>query len=199
MGNRNLHIAIAESSELIQLGLKELISHINQPIHLHFADSFTSLQSILDQSKIDAVVVNPLLILNQEKAFQQLKSEEAGVKWIALQQGLFEESLLSQFDARISLYDAVESIQSIILHAVTDERSNEEMNRQPLSEREIEVLRLLVLGMSNKEIADKLFISTHTVISHRKNITQKTGIKSVSGLTIYAVVKGIISLNSVPD
>ncbi|MBK8882774.1 MAG: helix-turn-helix transcriptional regulator [Bacteroidales bacterium] len=65
-----------------------------------------------------------------------------------------------------------------------------------LSERETEVLKLLSKGLSNKEIADSLNISIHTVISHRKNLTQKTGIKSQSGLTIYALSNNIISLEN---
>lgn len=71
--------------------------------------------------------------------------------------------------------------------------------QEKLSERETDVLKLLTSGNSNKEIADQLNISTHTVISHRKNISQKTGIKSVSGLTIYAVVKNIITLDTYKD
>jgi regulator of cell morphogenesis and NO signaling len=63
-----------------------------------------------------------------------------------------------------------------------------------LSEREIDVLRLLLEGHSNKEVAEKLHISTHTVISHRKNITAKTSIKSLAGLTIYALQNGIIEV-----
>ena len=63
--------------------------------------------------------------------------------------------------------------------------------RQPLTKRETEVLRLLTQGLLNKEIADKLGISLHTVISHRKNIISKLGIKTVSGLTIYAMMHGI--------
>lgn len=61
-----------------------------------------------------------------------------------------------------------------------------------LSAREIEVLVLVTKGLINKEIADKLNISLTTVISHRKNITEKLGIKSVSGLAIYAVMNGYI-------
>jgi regulator of cell morphogenesis and NO signaling len=64
-----------------------------------------------------------------------------------------------------------------------------------LTEREIDVLRLLLAGNSNKEVADKLNISTHTVISHRKNITSKTSIKSLAGLTIYAIQNGIIEMS----
>ena len=61
-----------------------------------------------------------------------------------------------------------------------------------LSNREIDVLVALVKGMTNKEISDKLFISVHTVITHRKNIVRKTGIKSVSGLTVYALLNNLV-------
>ena len=59
-----------------------------------------------------------------------------------------------------------------------------------LSPREIEVLVLITKGLINKEIADKLNISLTTVISHRKNITEKLGLKSVSSLTVYAIMNG---------
>jgi DNA-binding CsgD family transcriptional regulator len=61
-----------------------------------------------------------------------------------------------------------------------------------LTVREKDVLSLVARGHSNKEIADKLFISVHTVISHRKNVTEKLGIKSISGLTVYAMLNKII-------
>ena len=51
--------------------------------------------------------------------------------------------------------------------------------------------------MLNKEIADKLSISIYTVITHRKNITRKTGIKTVAGLTVYALLGGLIDMNSI--
>lgn len=66
-----------------------------------------------------------------------------------------------------------------------------------LSPREIEVLALVARGLINKEIADKLNISLTTVISHRKNITEKLGIKSVSALTIYAVMQGYVEADSI--
>lgn len=66
-----------------------------------------------------------------------------------------------------------------------------------LSPREIEVLVLITKGLINKEIADKLNISLTTVISHRKNITEKLGIKSVAGLTIYAVMHGYVEADSI--
>ena len=65
-------------------------------------------------------------------------------------------------------------------------------SKTPLTPRETQVLRGIVLGQLNKEIADSLGVSTATIISHRKNITEKLHQKSVSGLTIYAVMHGIV-------
>ena len=61
-----------------------------------------------------------------------------------------------------------------------------------LSDREVEVVQLVALGKTNKEISDALHISTHTVITHRKNITSKLGIKTIAGLAVYAVLNGYI-------
>jgi two-component system, NarL family, response regulator NreC len=64
---------------------------------------------------------------------------------------------------------------------------------EEISEREKEVLQLVALGLTNKEIAEKLYISSHTVITHRKNITSKLGIKTIAGLTVYAVIHKLIA------
>ena len=71
-----------------------------------------------------------------------------------------------------------------------------EKEQEELSEREKDVLVQIVKGLSNKEIADVLFISTHTVITHRKNITRKLNIHSTAGLTIYAIVNKLVDINS---
>ncbi|MDA3854290.1 MAG: LuxR C-terminal-related transcriptional regulator [Bacteroidales bacterium] len=68
-----------------------------------------------------------------------------------------------------------------------------ELCQKLLTEREIEVLCKVAQGKANKEIADKLFISINTVITHRKNITEKLGIKTIAGLTVYAIMNGIIN------
>jgi DNA-binding CsgD family transcriptional regulator len=69
--------------------------------------------------------------------------------------------------------------------------------RHDLSPREIEVLVLVARGFINKEIADRLNISLTTVISHRKNITDKLGIKSVAALTVYAVMRGYVEVDMI--
>jgi len=79
----------------------------------------------------------------------------------------------------------------------------EDEDREPrgeggeLSAREKEILVSVAKGMLNKEIADQYNISIYTVISHRKNITRKTGIKTVAGLTVYAILNNLIDMNMV--
>lgn len=67
----------------------------------------------------------------------------------------------------------------------------------PLTAREKDVLRLIVKGYINKEIADMLHVETTTIITHRKNLTQKLGTRSVGGLTIYAVMHGIVKVEEI--
>jgi len=71
-------------------------------------------------------------------------------------------------------------------------KPRQELDGNQLSAREVSVLIQIAKGKTNKEIADRLFISVHTVITHRKNITHKLGIKTVSGLTMYALIHNLI-------
>jgi len=80
---------------------------------------------------------------------------------------------------------------------VREREKPERGEREELSEREKEILVSVAKGMLNKEIADEYNLSIHTVISHRKNITRKTGIKTVAGLTVYALLNGLIDINTV--
>ena len=89
----------------------------------------------------------------------------------------------------------------ILRPALTKIKSNTHRRHQlpqteELSEREKDVLIQVVKGLSNKEIADVLCISTHTVISHRKNIAHKLNIHSTAGLTIYAIVNKLVDINT---
>ncbi len=81
-------------------------------------------------------------------------------------------------------------------HAISGEHAQQQSDQhiRQLTNREEEILRLIVKGHLNKEIAEELHISHNTVLTHRKNIISKTGIKTVSGLTFYAIRKGLISV-----
>jgi DNA-binding CsgD family transcriptional regulator len=99
------------------------------------------------------------------------------------------------FDASI-FADVVyqEDIQNVIFFKLNkfSSQGNKNYSTYQLSSREIDVLKQVALGLSNKQISENLYISIHTVITHRKHITSKLGIKSISGLTLYAVINNLI-------
>ncbi len=96
----------------------------------------------------------------------------------------------------ISLYNSPEKIYEQVKNTF-EQPATPKSQTEGLTNRETEVLKLVALGFANKEIAEKLFISTHTVISHRKNITEKLGVKSISGLTVYAIINDIIDTSNI--
>lgn len=87
-----------------------------------------------------------------------------------------------------SANNIVESLQALL-----SDYPQDVVTPAPLSQREIDVLSLVAKGHINKEIADELSISLNTVLTHRKNITAKLGIRSVSGLAFYAIMHGYVS------
>ncbi len=88
-------------------------------------------------------------------------------------------------------------LESLLRPLIEPTSKNAKINQTTLTEREIEVVKLVALGKTNKEIANELCISIHTVISHRKNITEKLGIKSISGLTVYAILNHFIDADNI--
>ena len=103
-------------------------------------------------------------------------------------------------DNNYSLYihddteNIIEQLEQILKSV--NQKSAEDIHEE-LSPREIEVLQLVAQGYINKEIADRLNISFNTVLTHRKNITAKLGIKTVSGLSFYAMMNGYISTKDI--
>jgi DNA-binding CsgD family transcriptional regulator len=87
--------------------------------------------------------------------------------------------------------------EDIILGKIRNKQKKEQDIGEKLTDREKDVLKLLLKGMSNKEVADKLIISPHTVITHRKNIIEKTGIRSLSGLAVYAILHNITDMDEI--
>lgn len=116
-----------------------------------------------------------------------------------------ERDLMSHFEVENKLLiPAVEKIERALRQrpehssekSAGDEQEENDAS-EILSEREKDVVRGVALGKSNKEIAEMLFISVHTVTTHRKNISAKLGIHSPAGLTIYAILHNIVDINEV--
>jgi DNA-binding CsgD family transcriptional regulator len=193
MDKSRINIAVIEPSQMVFEGLSNLLLKSSKNFYLYKIRDFDELTILGHKETINVVVLNPVTLQNRLNDFAKLKKQNPEISWIGLVYALFDNELLNKFDETISITDPIEIISQKI------NKSHNESNILPnphekLSERETDVLINLVEGCSNKEIAGKLNISVHTVASHRKNIIEKTGIKSVSGLTIYAISKKIISL-----
>ena len=122
---------------------------------------------------------------------------ELGTTIVLLATTMVDEEVLRQVDGVINIYDNEAALLRKLRAAIEQGETNPYSDSHDLSERERDVLILVAKGMANKEIADRLNISIHTVMSHRKNITHKTGIKSVAGLTVYALLNNLLDQNDV--
>lgn len=141
------------------------------------------------------LLIMPLNIINNyETQLKQILINAKNIKYLHL---IFEEkNSINSSDIHIN--DKPNSIVNKVnelLNSFWTKKVNEPIN--DLTKREVDVLLLVAKGLANKEIADKLSISIHTVISHRKNVSEKTGIKSASGLTMYAVLKKLIDIDEI--
>ncbi|MBN1598495.1 MAG: response regulator transcription factor [Bacteroidales bacterium] len=114
---------------------------------------------------------------------------------IALSERFLSDKLAVYFRGSILITDSEEIVKNKLKNIIDTGKEINRTNRKnsAISEREQEVLRLVAFGFTNKQISDQLYISTHTVITHRKNISSKLGIKTIAGLTVYAIINGIIS------
>ena len=192
-----IRILLTEPAQLISEGLTGTVQRSGIRSHFVIVSSLEMMEERLSAENFEIVILNPLFIQLDTRKLLLLKGQHPGIRFIALQYAYFEPKVLDLFDSVIRVTDPPTTIFNTIKNLISDDRPEVPgVSQEILSERETEVLKLLANGLANKEIADKLNISTNTVITHRKNISQKTGIKSVSGLTIFAVAQHIVSIGN---
>ena len=185
-------VIICEASEIIANGLAEVIDSMAQFDVVARIESPEHLNEKITASDANIVIINPLLLGYQNKEFvNQLGKEHPQLIIIALATAYLDHSVLTPYSGVIEINDTRSKIISKMNEFAQSETTKKD--DVELSKREIDVLVAVAKGMMNKEIADLMNISIHTVISHRKNITRKTGIKSVSGLTVYALLNNLIN------
>ena len=194
MSNR---VIICETSEIITAGLYDIIQGIAGFDVVMRLDSPENLSEKLLALDANILIINPSLLgFNSQSQIAQWTKENPSLICIALETNYMDESALKHFDGVIGINDNKLKIINK-LNQIAQSEKGERSDDVELSKREIDVLVAVAKGMMNKEIADQMNLSIHTVISHRKNITRKTGIKSVSGLTVYALLNNLIDENEV--
>lgn len=145
---------------------------------------------------ISIVIVNPAFGGYFDVA--KFKVETSGTsKMIALVSSFVDKSTLNKYDETLSVYDDQKTIYEKINSLLSQPKKRSQEDDEMLSAREKEIIVYVVKGMTNKEIADNLFISIHTVITHRRNIAKKLQIHSTAGLTIYAIVNNLIEISEI--
>ena len=191
-------VLICEPSEIVANGLSETINGMAGFAVVSRIDTPERLAEKILSCDANILIINPILLgYNDRNLPAQLVKEYPSLAVVALVTTYVEETLLKPYDGVIELNDPkLKIINKLNQVAQTDEKA-EKNDDAELSKREIDVLVAVAKGLMNKEIADQMNISIHTVISHRKNITRKTGIKSVSGLTVYALLNNLIDENEV--
>ena len=185
-------VILCEASEIIVNGLAEIIDSMALFNVVMRLDSPERLSEKITTSDANLLIIDPMLLGFHNKEFLvQLGKEHPDVIIIALVTSYLDPAMLTPYSGIIELHDSRAKIISKINEFAKSE-TTKKADDVELSKREIDVLVAVAKGMMNKEIADQMNLSIHTVISHRKNITRKTGIKSVSGLTVYALLNNLI-------
>ncbi len=184
---------LAIDSYLIRKGMVSILNRIPGARVLKEFDTVSPFIQYMKKYGADFLIISESLFNRST----DLYLSEAGLleKTILLKQDPSKNST-GMVHGAIFLSDSKEAIINKIKN-ILDLRSGDSHSDHSfiLTQREKTIVKLVSMGLTNKQIAGKLFLSTHTVTTHRKNITNKLGIKSVSGLTIYAIVNNIITIN----
>lgn len=192
-----INIAVAEASMIVRTGLISVLRHLpDYNVETLEISSMEGLQLCMESHKPDILIVNPMFDgwFNVEEIKHRYDAHET--KFISLVCTVVDSNMLKDYDESINLFDDIDSI-SAKLSGIINVGEEDDGDPDALSQREKEILGYVVKGMTNKEIAEKLYISVHTVITHRRNITRKLQVHSAAGLTIYAIVNKLVDISEV--
>lgn len=198
-GNNVLRVLVASSSVIIRSGLSSVLRRLHelniQPVEIstpEMLEHYTSLHTP------DIIMIDPTFggWFNLEE-FKEAYNKLTSVKFVAIIASVIDSMQLKDYNERIALYDNVEVIAEKLNALMKTEDEIQDNDAEPLSQREKEIITYVVKGLTNKEIADNLCLSVHTVITHRRNIARKLQIHSPAGLTIYAIVNKLVELKDI--
>ena len=185
---------VAVDSYIIRKGIVSILKNISGAEVLLDTDNPDVLKNKFKEEEPDFLLISEALF----KKCSQLFSDNMALsdKTILLSQ---EQLPGDNPFATIQLNDSKQNIVTQFEGLINPFLNRKSAYSSVLSDREITILKLVATSLTNKQIAERLFISLHTVTTHRKNIGNKLSIKSASGLTVYAIVNNIISIENISD
>ena len=191
-------ILIIEPSVIVAEGLRHIVDNLAEyTVTGILQDLGEDMETTLDDYDADLLVVDPAIFDTRTRSGgKDLIKNWINVPVIALITNAMDASLISAYDGAIYLIDKSDEIEQKLSATMRSNPSDQRGDGEELSAREKEILVCVAKGLLNKEIADHFNISIYTVITHRKNITRKTGIKTVAGLTVYALLNNLIDMNT---
>ena len=196
-----IKLVIADNSPIVRSGLIAVLRHIpGLKIQPYEVQTQSSLQNYIFMHEPDLVIVNPMC-----DGWFDIKAFKAGlkktsIKFMALLSAVIDSAVLKDYNDSFTIYDDVEQISTKIAKLLSEDSDKDQSaENENLSQREKEIIVGVVKGLTNKEIADKLCLSIHTVITHRRNVSRKLQIHSPAGLTIFAIINGLVELNDIKN
>ena len=210
-----LKILIADDHEIIRSALIALLAVENNHLEIYEASNRRELIEKVEKGSFDVILMDiGMPVINGIEATEIIMQKYPDSKILVFSANEREREVKKMLelgalgyvlkdDSPYELFEAIKNVatgekylsrnvSNTLLENMLFKKGNSSGIEEPLSEREIEVLKLIGDGLTNKEIGDKLYISDRTVDSHRRNLLQKTGAKNSAELVKYAFTKGII-------
>ena len=197
---RVISVVLTGSSFLLKAGLEAFLSEFSYvSTEATFDGTEPALDTKIIKLKPDIVFLEISENPEQYKPLLQSLSKEKTITLIAVTELELPDAVRGKLSEIVSL-KTDKMVLTQLMNRIFSEKGKRSVQNETdrkLSEREIDILRHVAYGHTNQEIADKLFLSIHTVTTHRKNITRKLGIKTVSGLTVYALMNKMVKPSEV--
>ncbi|MES2799371.1 MAG: response regulator transcription factor [Bacteroidota bacterium] len=216
-----MQILLADSNDLVRLGLKTIINSMVNTTIVGEARSNSELLALSAKSKVDLLVIDYTSFGFDIDVIPQVITKNSQLKVLAITPEQTATTLINALKSGVMSYvkkdcdleeiqDAVKetfSGKNFFCGKIIETIQNAEIDVDNididsftcgpiiLSEREAEIIKLIAEGLTNAEIAKQLFLSNHTVNTHRKNIMSKLGVKNTAGIVMYAVKTQLVSPN----
>ncbi len=193
------NIILIEKHYLLQAGIGAFIQEIpGLSLLKSWSGDEPHLAALIAKHKPDLLIVNPFSLSVENAALPRKIHSTQKTKVLALVNNDGNGQHFTDYDGLL-FYDEDKLSLEQKIREQTGNFQSKATDHKELSQREITILRFIVEGLTHQEIADKLFLSIHTVNTHRKNINKKLGIKTVSGLSLYAIMNHLVEMEELKD